>query len=238
MLSVKCEPQWPHRCDLVCRLLRHRLFEVALNSLPVTAQVRERHETLKAFSLTRYCLPITQRSLLHGPMVMSTDTIPTAKNPHLPKVRSVKTRVGQNIDLHTSPTARKFPFRIKNTHERLKRTLLSCIVSSKSDLFNLLPRWGAADAKFKVPSGENTELKHSPFKAWSRYYIAIHATLTARDFFLAYFYPSGPFTYIFPKPLAILPVLAIASTWFLCRPAESNKSPCQRQVPMLSARGI
>ena len=30
-------------------------------------------------------------------------------------------------------------------------------------------------------------------------YIAIHATLTARDFFLAYFYPFGPFTCIFSK---------------------------------------
>ena len=28
-------------------------------------------------------------------------------------------------------------------------------------------------------------------------YIAVHATFTARDFFLAYFYPSGPFTCIF-----------------------------------------
>ena len=30
-------------------------------------------------------------------------------------------------------------------------------------------------------------------------YIAIHATLTASDFFLTYFYPSGPFTCIFSK---------------------------------------
>ena len=29
------------------------------------------------------------------------------------------------------------------------------------------PQWGAADAEIKVPSGENTELKRSPFKAWS-----------------------------------------------------------------------
>ena len=29
-------------------------------------------------------------------------------------------------------------------------------------------QWGAADAEIKVPSNENTELKHSPFKAWSR----------------------------------------------------------------------
>ena len=32
-------------------------------------------------------------------------------------------------------------------------------------------------------------------------YIAMHATLTARDFFLANFYPSSPFTCIFSKPL-------------------------------------
>ena len=38
-----------------------------------------------------------------------------------------------------------------------------------------------------------------PFKPGVGQYIAIHATLTARDFFLAYFYPSGPFTCIFSK---------------------------------------
>ena len=30
------------------------------------------------------------------------------------------------------------------------------------------PQWGAADAEIKVPSGENTALKCSPFGAWSR----------------------------------------------------------------------
>ena len=125
---------------------------------------------------------------------------------------------------------------------------------------NSSPQWGAADAEIKVPSGEITELKRSPFKAWSKSvyshtcyancqgvlhclfltfqsihllfvprsgelrtqklkfhlvrtqslnvlplkpgvspYIAIHATFTARDFFLAYFYTSGPFTCIFSK---------------------------------------
>ena len=57
-----------------------------------------------------------------------------------------------------------------------------------------------------------------PLKPGVGQYIAIHATLTARDLFPAYFYPSGPFTYIFPKPIPIFPVLA--NTWFLCRPAE------------------
>ena len=119
-------------------------------------------------------------------------------------------------------------------------------------------QWGAADTEIKVPSGENTELKRSPFQAWSRsvyshtcyaycqgflpclflhfrsihlhffprsgelrtqklkshlvrtqrlnvlplkpgvgQYMAIHATLTARDFFLAKFYSSGLFTSCF-----------------------------------------
>ena len=35
-------------------------------------------------------------------------------------------------------------------------------------LLTALPQWGAADAEIKVPSGENTELKRSPFQAWSR----------------------------------------------------------------------
>ena len=38
-----------------------------------------------------------------------------------------------------------------------------------------------------------------PLKPGVGQYIAIHATLTARNFFLAYFYPSGPFTCIFSK---------------------------------------
>ena len=39
-----------------------------------------------------------------------------------------------------------------------------------------------------------------PLKPGVSQYIAIHATPTARDFFLAYFYTSGPFTCIFSKP--------------------------------------
>ena len=38
-----------------------------------------------------------------------------------------------------------------------------------------------------------------PLKPGVGQYIAIHATLTARNFFLAYFYPSCPFTCIFSK---------------------------------------
>ena len=66
-------------------------------------------------------------------------------------------------------------------------------------------------------------------------YIAIYATLTARDFFLAYYYPSGPLTCIlFPKPLPsfffFFPVLAVANTGSCVGP--------WMQVPVLRARGI
>ena len=69
-----------------------------------------------------------------------------------------------------------------------------------------------------------------PLKPGVGQYIAIHATLTARDFFFAYFYPSSPYTCIF--------FFQNLSRFFLCRAAERNRSPCQRQVPVLSARGI
>ena len=41
-----------------------------------------------------------------------------------------------------------------------------------------------------------------PLKPGVGQYIAIHATHTARDFFLAYFYLSGPFTCIFFQNLS------------------------------------
>ena len=70
-----------------------------------------------------------------------------------------------------------------------------------------------------------------PLKPGVGQYIAIHATLPARDFFLAFFYHSGPFTYIFSKPLPIFPVLAVSNTWVLCRPAKENRSPCGGMFP-------
>ena len=42
--------------------------------------------------------------------------------------------------------------------------------------------------------------------------IAMHDTLTARDFFLADFFPSGPFTFFFQNLSWVFPVLALAKT--------------------------
>ena len=52
-----------------------------------------------------------------------------------------------------------------------------------------------------------------PLKPGAGQYIAVYATLTARNFFLAYVYPSGAFTCIFSKTSSdFFPVLAVANT--------------------------
>ena len=51
-----------------------------------------------------------------------------------------------------------------------------------------------------------------PLKPAVGQYIAMHATFTARDFFLADVYPSGPFTCIFSDLSRVFLVLAVAST--------------------------
>ena len=67
---------------------------------------------------------------------------------------------------------------------------------------NTAPQWGAADAEVKVLGCYLTRtqsLKVLPFEAGVDRYIVMHTTPTARDFFLANFYRSGPFTCIFSK---------------------------------------
>ena len=41
-------------------------------------------------------------------------------------------------------------------------------IKNESLPFPTIRQWGTADAEMKVPSDENTELKGSPFKAWSK----------------------------------------------------------------------
>ena len=79
-------------------------------------------------------------------------------------------------------------------------------------LTTLHPRSGELRTqKLKSHLVRTQSLNVLPFKPGVGQYIAIHATLTARDFFLAYFYPSSPFTCIFSKT---------SPNFFLCWPAE------------------
>ena len=98
------------------------------------------------------------------------------------------------------------------------------------------------DAEIKVPSVENAELNVLPLKPGVGPYIAIHATLIARDFFFAYFYPSGPFTCIFSKTSLIFfffgPVLAVANTGSCVGSQNKIGHPAGCRFPVLSTRGI
>ena len=72
--------------------------------------------------------------------------------------------------------------------------------------------------------------------------MAIRATLTARDFFLAYFYPSSPFTRIFSKTspdfflcwlwLTLVPVQARRIKWVSLLDAGSRVE-CPRNINRL-----
>ena len=82
-----------------------------------------------------------------------------------------------------------------------------------SKLFCLAPQWGAADTEIKVSSGENTELKHSPFKAWSRSVYSHTCYTYCQGSLPCLFLPFWSIHLLFfPKPLLISPVLAVAYT--------------------------
>ena len=85
--------------------------------------------------------------------------------------------------------------------------------------------------KFKSHLLRTKSLKVLPLKPGVGEYIAIHATLTARDFFLAYFYPSGPFTCIFSKTSRFFPVLAVANTGSCVGPQNKIGHPAGCRFP-------
>ena len=86
--------------------------------------------------------------------------------------------------------------------------------------------------KLRSPLVRTQSLNVLPLKPGVGKYIVLHAKLTVRDFFLAYFYPSGPFTGIFfPKPLPISPVLAVANTGSYVGPQKKIRHPAGCRFP-------
>ena len=86
--------------------------------------------------------------------------------------------------------------------------------------------------KLKSHLMRTQSLKILPLKPGVGQYIAMHAMLTARDFFLANFYPSGPFTCIFSKisPEFLLE-LAVANTSFCVGPQNKIGHPAGCRFP-------
>ena len=65
-------------------------------------------------------------------------------------------------------------------------------------------QWGAADAEIEVHLMRTQSSNVRPLKPGVGQYVALRSTHTARDFFLTYFYPFGPFTSFFSDVLACL----------------------------------
>ena len=87
-------------------------------------------------------------------------------------------------------------FRLLLDNEVIARPTLH----NKSTFPLLSPRSGELRTqKLKSHLVRTQSLSVLPLKPGVGQYIAIHATLTARDFFLAYFYPPGSFTCSFSK---------------------------------------
>ena len=88
------------------------------------------------------------------------------------------------------------------------------VSQARFHLFSSRPRSGELRTqKLKSYLVRTQSLNVRPLKPGVGQYIAIHAMLTARDFFLVYLYPSGPFTGIFFQNLSrFFPVLAVANT--------------------------
>ena len=104
----------------------------------------------------------------------------------------------------------------------------------------LRPRSGELRTqKLKSRLVRTQSLNVLPLKPGVRQYIAVHATLTARDFFLAYFYPSGPFSCIFSKTSPdFFPVLALYNTSSCIGPQNKIGHPAGCRFPFECPRNI
>ena len=90
------------------------------------------------------------------------------------------TRCNQQKHDYTAVSCRS-QMAVKFSHKNSSSVSVSNTVGSPSSVLTVhccstsftlaASQWGAADAEIKIPSGENTELKRSPFKAWNRSYM-------------------------------------------------------------------
>ena len=77
----------------------------------------------------------------------------------------------------------------------------------------LIPQWGAADAEIKVPVVENTELKRSPFRAWSRSAYSHTNNAYCQGFLPRWFLLFlSIYLHFFQNLSRVFPVLAVANT--------------------------
>ena len=107
-------------------------------------------------------------------------------------------------------------------HNTVALFILNCGSASRREILPCQghPQWGAVDAEIKVPSDENTELKGSPFKAWSRSVHSHTCYAYCQRVLLWLFLHFQSIHLHFFQNFSQFFLLALANTWFLCRPAE------------------
>ena len=122
-----------------------------------------------------------------------------------------------------------FPFYLADMSLLLKKEsilLLHCLVGSPVDpgVVPLAPPHSGElrTQKLKSHLVRTQSLNGLSLKPGVGQYIAIHAMLTARDFFLSclFVHFQSIHLHFFQNLCQFFPVLAVANTWFLCRPAE------------------
>ena len=94
------------------------------------------------------------------------------------------------------------------------------------------PKWTAADAEFKIPSDEKTELKRSTFRAWSRS-VYCHTSYAYCQGFLPYLFL--PFrsihVHFFQNLSRFFLVLAVANTGSCVGPQNEIGHPAGCRFP-------
>ena len=93
-------------------------------------------------------------------------------------------------------------------------------------------QWGVADAEIIVPSDENTELKGSPFKIWSRWVYSHAFYAYCQGFLLCQFLPFRSIHLHFFQNLSrIFPVLAVADSGSCVGPQDKIGHPAGCRFP-------
>ena len=111
--------------------------------------------------------------------------------------------------------------------------LLSSDLTRVDGAFSLLaPHWGAADVEIKVPSGENTELKRSSFKAWSRSAYSHTCYAYCQGFLPCLFLPfQSIHRHFFQSLSRFFPALAVTNTSSCVGPQNKIGHPAGCRFP-------
>ena len=134
-----------------------------------------------------------------------------------------------NFVLHTINRRRK------KSWQWVMQSMIITVVTIRKlawSLSTVTLQWGAANAEIKVPSGENTELKRSLFKVWSRSVYSHTCYAYCQEFLPRLFLPFRSIHLHFFQNLSLFfPVLAVANTGSCVGPQNKIGHPVGCRFP-------